>query len=146
MPPPPGALKFNVDASSQGSAGLAGIGGILRDDKGTVLGKFSKCIGRSDPTRAELMAIWEAGIFLSKSKWGDGRSITIESDSQLACKWVGGFVQVPTVFEDIVSKCRRALDKLGIHLVFVYREQNSAAHTLARSGVGRDQALVWEVG
>ncbi|OMP09344.1 hypothetical protein COLO4_05572 [Corchorus olitorius] len=40
-----GSLKFNVDGASSGSSGMAGVGGVLRDNMGTVLVKFSKNIG-----------------------------------------------------------------------------------------------------
>ncbi|KAK9008386.1 hypothetical protein V6N11_075284 [Hibiscus sabdariffa] len=58
--PEAGCLKFNVDAVVRGSFGEAGIGGVLRDQCGKILMQFSKSIGRSDPTGAELAAIFEA--------------------------------------------------------------------------------------
>ena len=39
------SLKFNVDGSSKGKSGLAGIGGVLRDCSGKVKAIFSKAIG-----------------------------------------------------------------------------------------------------
>ncbi|XVF04193.1 hypothetical protein REPUB_Repub05bG0061200 [Reevesia pubescens] len=45
MAPQKGFLKFNVDGSAVGKPGPAGIGGILRDEEGTVKPEFSKSIG-----------------------------------------------------------------------------------------------------
>ncbi|OMP08802.1 hypothetical protein COLO4_06100 [Corchorus olitorius] len=58
-PPPLGSLKFNVDGASSGSSGMAGIGGVLRDNSGSVLLKFSKNIGQARAAKAELLAIRE---------------------------------------------------------------------------------------
>ncbi|OMO79278.1 hypothetical protein CCACVL1_13790 [Corchorus capsularis] len=42
--PPPGYLKFNVDASVRGKPGPGGIGGILRDHEGKYIVEFSKSV------------------------------------------------------------------------------------------------------
>ncbi|XVF74827.1 hypothetical protein PTKIN_Ptkin13bG0142100 [Pterospermum kingtungense] len=55
--PEAGFVKFNVDGSSIGKPGLAGIGGILRDHEGMELIRFSKHIGIHDSNEAELMAV-----------------------------------------------------------------------------------------
>ncbi|XVE56526.1 hypothetical protein DITRI_Ditri04bG0017800 [Diplodiscus trichospermus] len=46
--PEMGVLKFNVDGSSLGNPGPAGIGGILGDHLGTKKLAFSKSIGVGD--------------------------------------------------------------------------------------------------
>ena len=38
-------MKFNVDGASKGNLGPRGIGRVLRNDQGVVLGHFSKSIG-----------------------------------------------------------------------------------------------------
>ncbi|KAK8490726.1 hypothetical protein V6N11_034944 [Hibiscus sabdariffa] len=43
-----------------GSFGRAGIGGVLRNELGKTLMYFSKSIGASDPSTAEIMALDEA--------------------------------------------------------------------------------------
>ena len=60
IPPLPDVLKFNVDGSARGAPGLAGIGGVLRDDSGKVLCSFSFHIGWQDAITAELRAIAKA--------------------------------------------------------------------------------------
>lgn len=55
-----GTLKFNVDGDSQGKPGLAGIGGVLRNQKREVLFMYSKYIGIKDSNEAEVWAILEA--------------------------------------------------------------------------------------
>lgn len=41
QPPPFRTWKWNVDGSAKGKLGPAGIGGVLRDNKGRVLVKFA---------------------------------------------------------------------------------------------------------
>ncbi|KAL4289872.1 hypothetical protein GQ457_14G013920 [Hibiscus cannabinus] len=59
-PPQVGYVKFNTDAAVNESFGKAGIGGVLRDNRGNVLARFSKSTGNLDPSGAELLAIHEA--------------------------------------------------------------------------------------
>ncbi|KAL4326365.1 hypothetical protein GQ457_11G023690 [Hibiscus cannabinus] len=70
IPPVDGCLKFNVDATSLASSIETSIGGVLRDHRGKTLIRFSKSIGSSDPTGAELVAIHEA----CQSSSGSGRT------------------------------------------------------------------------
>ena len=55
-----GMLKLNVDGAVRGKSGPAGIGGVLRNDKGEVLLMFSKSVGIRDSNEAEVLAILEA--------------------------------------------------------------------------------------
>ena len=59
-PPPSGWIKFNVDGAAKGKPGPAGIGGVLRNDKGEVLFMFSKNVGIKESNEAEVLAILEA--------------------------------------------------------------------------------------
>lgn len=44
-PPREQILKWNVDGSTVGKPGVAGIGGVLRDHQGIILGVFSIPVG-----------------------------------------------------------------------------------------------------
>lgn len=59
-PPPLGVLKFNVDGATRGKPGPTAIGGILRNNNGEVLFRFSKNVGVCDSNEAEVLAILEA--------------------------------------------------------------------------------------
>ncbi|KAK3184861.1 hypothetical protein Dsin_032147 [Dipteronia sinensis] len=61
IPPNVESLKFNVDASLRGNLGPAGIGGVLRDSRGSVLCMFSQSVGNCDSNSAE--------FWLSKGLW-----------------------------------------------------------------------------
>ena len=43
-PPSKEFLKLNTDAAVKKELGMVGLGGIIRDAKGEVLGAFSRCV------------------------------------------------------------------------------------------------------
>ncbi|KAK3211673.1 hypothetical protein Dsin_016379 [Dipteronia sinensis] len=53
-------LKFNVDGSSRGNLGSAGIEGVRRDSNGMVLCLFSLGVGIMDSNATEILAIRRA--------------------------------------------------------------------------------------
>ncbi|XVF84544.1 hypothetical protein PTKIN_Ptkin17bG0045500 [Pterospermum kingtungense] len=86
--PPAGAVKFNVDGSSLGKSGPAGIGGVLRDRLGVELARISKSIGVEDSNTAELLAIREAFLIFITSPFVLDKLLIVESDSANAVNWV----------------------------------------------------------
>ncbi|KAL4303249.1 hypothetical protein GQ457_10G012420 [Hibiscus cannabinus] len=138
-----GWCKFNVDAAVWGAFGVAGIGGILRDDEGKPLIIFSKDIGVSNVTVAELKAIYEACCLLFSSSWHDHRTLIIETDSLLAVQWINKRATVPTTFEELVGKCKLFVQQYRCKVDFVFREGNTEAHRLAKEGVNRKANWVW---
>ncbi|KAE8659422.1 hypothetical protein F3Y22_tig00116962pilonHSYRG00340 [Hibiscus syriacus] len=78
-PPPMGFFKVNVDGAVQRDWESSGIGGLLRDEEGKVLGSFSASAGSAPPppVLAKLKAV-QAGLALFEaSKW----SVNWEADS-----------------------------------------------------------------
>ncbi|XVF28494.1 hypothetical protein REPUB_Repub15cG0033900 [Reevesia pubescens] len=118
VPHPQGFLKFNVDGSALGKPSLAGIGGVLRNDKA-----FS--------------------IFAS-SKWLSSYGVIIESDSMNVVNWFNNRALMPWK----LKRHRAAIDSLlEVVLIWkvqhVLREANKLADSLARAGVhGRDNLRI----
>ena len=83
-PPSHGALKLNVDGLARGCPGSAGIGRVLRDHCGKVLGSFSKNMGIADANTTEIIVIHQACVLCASSQIMDGKEITIISDSKTA--------------------------------------------------------------
>lgn len=79
--PPSGVLKFNVDGASKGNPGESGIGGVLRDSSGQILGYFSMSTGFMWAYEAEVHAILHALLFCHHFNC---HNVLIESDSTLA--------------------------------------------------------------
>ncbi|GLU10942.1 hypothetical protein SLE2022_277170 [Rubroshorea leprosula] len=135
-----GCVKFNVDSYSIGKLGLAGIGGVLRNEGGLVIGLFSRSIGVVDSNVAELVAICEALEMFLASDWVTSRSLIIETNSSRAVSWVRDRARIPwccvSIFNKILSLLR-SVPSVQFH--HVPREANAFADGLARSGVHRHQ-------
>ncbi|KAK3222103.1 hypothetical protein Dsin_009128 [Dipteronia sinensis] len=83
IPPSGDALKFNVDGSSWGNPGSAGIGGVLSDFFGKILGSFSINVGHQDAISAEIMAIHKAVYLCSQTAVLFGKEIKVISDPKV---------------------------------------------------------------
>ncbi|KAK2635596.1 hypothetical protein Ddye_030388 [Dipteronia dyeriana] len=79
-----GCKKFNVDGSTVGNPGNAGIGGVLRDSLGKVLGLFSLSVGIQDSNTAEIMAFHRACTLCAASRILVGKEVSFVSDSKVA--------------------------------------------------------------
>ncbi|KAL4341087.1 hypothetical protein GQ457_08G028260 [Hibiscus cannabinus] len=90
VPPPVGSLNFNIDGAVNGSFGVAGIGGCLRDNRSRGLISFSKSVGVTDATFAKFLAAIEAFKLFRNSRWMNKVNLIIETDSTLIT-WIGKY-------------------------------------------------------
>ncbi|KAK1562612.1 hypothetical protein Q3G72_014800 [Acer saccharum] len=146
-PPIGSALKFNVDGSARGNPGNAGVGGVLRDNSGKVLGLFSASVGMLDSNSAELLAIHKAVSLCTMSVYLHGVEIEIVSDSFVVVDWVnssgvGCLEHVNTIFD-----IRNALANLGnTRVIFNPRSSNTFADALSKNGSAlKEDRLIWGV-
>ncbi|XVF85746.1 hypothetical protein PTKIN_Ptkin17bG0142100 [Pterospermum kingtungense] len=138
LPPSSGSVKFNVDGSSAGKPGPAGIGGVMHDHTGKELACFSKSIGVEDSNIAELLAIREAFLIFIASPFVVGKKLIIESDSQNAVSWVNGLSSAPwRVFNFINHIETLKMQVIDWKVNHMFRELNEVADNLAKEGVYR---------
>lgn len=78
-PPMAGWVSLNIDGAVQQTNGIAGCGGILRDEAGNWVWGFAKKIGIASPYSAELWGIY-VGLNLAIKK--GVRRVEIQVDSQ----------------------------------------------------------------
>lgn len=89
------ALKWNADGSYKGKPGRAGIGGVLHDDKGTMIAEFAASVGIMDSNEAELLAIvFALELLLDRLSILIGK-LSIESDSKNALSWITNLGESP---------------------------------------------------
>lgn len=74
-----------MNGVARGKLRPAGIGGVLRDEKGNVLFMFSKYVGAKDSSEAGVLAILEA---IHSYSCGLCDYLIIESDSSNAISWM----------------------------------------------------------
>jgi len=79
-PPPHGFLKVNIDGTSKGNPGLAGFGGVIRDERGQINKIFHGHLGKATNNMAELMALERC---LEISVDSNSHSVIIEADLEL---------------------------------------------------------------
>ncbi|EOX92775.1 Uncharacterized protein TCM_001655 [Theobroma cacao] len=134
------------DPRCGGMPGEAGMGGVLRTDKGSMLLIFSKSVGVTDSNAAELMALLE-GFQIIAALIGQEQNISFESDSYNAATWVLNSQQVPWRLRSLVMKIERLKSKIGSWIVRkVPRSANTVADNLAKTGIRRQSDLMWVIG
>ncbi|EOY22891.1 Uncharacterized protein TCM_014929 [Theobroma cacao] len=137
------AVKFNVDGAANGSPSEAGIGSLLRNEKGEVLIKFSKAIGRGDSNLAKYLGIREAFILFSNSIWAHNHSLAIESDSRNAIRWINDPSKTPWRLRKWMLHIEVLKKKVTDWKIrHTLREGNREANLLAKEGVGREVDLI----
>ncbi|XP_077251403.1 uncharacterized protein LOC143890566 [Tasmannia lanceolata] len=127
-----GFLKLNFDWSSLGNPGPAGIGGVLRNDRGELIWAFAGPIGVTDSTEAEVRAAHQGiKLFVNERL----SNVVIEGDSPNVIRWLNGAGSHPWRFDyhfDEMLDWMRSSTFLFRH---VRRSANSMADALARDGV-----------
>ncbi|XP_073261506.1 uncharacterized protein [Populus alba] len=142
-PPMIDILKWNVDGSSFSKPGPSGIGGVLRNHHGHVLGMFSVPAGILDSNIAELRAIVKA-IDLSASNCRlHHKHLIIESDSVNVIRWMTNPLSRPWKHHNLFSYVNRLKAYFSsITFSHIFHESNSMADGLAKQGVRRSSEFV----
>jgi len=142
-PPITNSFKWNVDGSSLGKSGPSGIGGVLRNHNGILLGIFSLSVGILDSNVAELKAVVKA-IELSASNCRlHHKHIIIECDSATVIRWMNNPHNRPWLHHNLFSSIQRLASCFG-SLTFTHslREINHMADHMAKQGVFRNTEFV----
>nr|XP_023888246.1 uncharacterized protein LOC112000364 [Quercus suber] len=141
-PPPQDWYKVNVDAAVFKEQGTCGIGVVIRNYKGQIMGAMSKKV--EFPLRAleaEAKAA-EAGIFLA---WDLGlKNIIVEGDAQLVIQALNGVAAPAIPIIKIDEGSRRCLQMFcSWKAVHTNRRNNTAAHLLAREAKNVKESVIW---
>nr|XP_034889198.1 uncharacterized protein LOC118029425 [Populus alba] len=94
-PPMINSLKWNVDGSSLGKPGPSGIGGVLRNHHGHLLGMFSVPFGILDSNIVELRAIVKAIELSASNCLLHHQHLIIKSDSVNVIHWMNNPLSRP---------------------------------------------------
>ena len=73
-------MKFNIDGASKGNPGIAGYGGVLRDENGRIHFIYHCHLGRATNNMVELIALEQC---LEILKQDNLQNIIIEVDFEL---------------------------------------------------------------
>jgi len=137
-PPMTNRFKWNVDRSSIGKPGPSGIGGVLRNHHGILLGIFSLSVGILDSNVAELRAVVKAIELSASNCFLHHKHIIIESDSANVISWMNNPHNRPWIHHKLFSSAQRLASCFdSITYTHSYRESNHMEDHLAKQGVHR---------
>src|SRR6202030_292537 len=128
------AFQANIDGGSRGNPGPASYGVVIRNERGEIVAKLKKYIGRMTNNVAEYYGLIAAMDYAQSHSI---RALRIESDSELLVKQMRGQYKVKS--EDLrplferAQKMSKAFDSFRIE--HVYREQNREADALANEAL-----------
>ncbi len=128
-------LRAFTDGASRGNPGAAGIGVILKDERGAVLLTLSGSIGTTTNNVAEYTAL---RALLRSMKKFQCTTLIVHSDSELMVRQMRGEYKVkdPAMKREH-AKVRTLLASLPCTVEFrhIPREQNADADLLANAGI-----------
>lgn len=129
--------RLHTDGGARGNPGPAGIGAVLFDENGDVIGELAKGIGVATNNVAEYTALIE-GLLLAQSIGVTELQVCL--DSQLVVSQVKGEWKIKNDrLRSLAARAELLLSKFeNATLEHVRREQNAEADKLANQGM--DQA------
>jgi ribonuclease HI len=128
------AFQANIDGGSRGNPGPASYGVVVRNERGEIVAKLKKYIGRMTNNVAEYYGLIAA---LDYAQSSGVRALRIESDSELLVRQMRGHYKVKSpdlrpLFER-AKKMSQTFESFRID--HVYREQNAEADALANEAL-----------
>jgi len=109
-PPPRGWRMLNTDGAARGTLGLAGAGGVLRDEAGTWIIGFSEHLGRCSAITAEL---WAALRGLKLAKEECTTKLWIQVDSTAIVSMLTTTTNFHPEYHSLIQQCKILLDWAG---------------------------------
>lgn len=127
-------LIANTDGAARGNPGPAGIGIVIKDEKGAVVREIFKYVGETTNNQAEYLALLEA--LEAASKLG-AESVGVFADSELMVSQVKGLYKVKNAgLKPLFEQVKELLRKFRVcNIEYVPREKNREADKLANKAI-----------
>ena len=126
--------KLNFDGSAHGNLGVAGVGGIIRNDIGKPILSYSGLAGFTLANVAVLLAI---RIGLREAKRLNLHNLIIEGDSFCAIQWALGDAKPPWKVAGVVGEIFNLVKSIQLFFSHIGRSANTEADSLAKEGASR---------
>ncbi|XP_075674992.1 uncharacterized protein LOC142644220 [Castanea sativa] len=136
------AREVNVDGAIFKELNSCGIGIVIRNDKGQIMGAMSKMLDQPlDALEVEANAV-EEGVLLAKDL--GLRYIIIEGDALMVMAALSGHTSPPSSIQHIIAGAQLwALSFSAWKSTHVRRNCNQAAHLMARNAKSLFECIIW---
>lgn len=130
-------LVIYTDGAARGNPGPAGIGVVIKNDKGEVLHEISSFLGQATNNVAEYNALITA---LEKAVTLNAQQVELFTDSELVVKQIKGEYRVKNEgLKPLYRKAKDLIQQLGnFTITHVPREKNMEADRLANQGIDEE--------
>lgn len=131
-----GWVKLNTDGSSLGNPGLAGGGGLIRDEEGAWVVGFARNIGISSSFIAELWALRDRLMICVHRNFN---AVEVEVDARAVIDVLSALKCTNSLAAPLVDDCKQLATQIHqIRFKHCFREANRSADKLASIGVAQD--------
>jgi ribonuclease HI len=130
----PAAFQANIDGGSRGNPGPASYGVVIRNERGEIIARLKKFIGRTTNNVAEYYSLIAA---LDYAQSQNVRALRIESDSLLLVQQMLGRYKVKSLdLRPLFERAKKMSTTFqSFSIRHVYREQNAEADRLANEAM-----------
>ncbi len=131
-----GRLVIHTDGASRGNPGEAGIGALIEDDTGHVVGRLARYLGRTTNNQAEYAALIDA---LKEAARQGAKEVSVYADSELVVKQVKGEYRVKNPdLKPMHAEVMRLISGFdGFAIKYIPREKNKEADALANEAIDK---------
>src|ERR1700738_1139707 len=128
------AFQANIDGGSRGNPGPASYGVVVRNERGEIVAKLKKYIGRMTNNVAEYYGLIAA---LDYAQSHGVRALRVESDSELLVRQMRGHYKVKSVdLRPLFERAKKMSQTFeSFRIDHVYREHNAEADALANESI-----------
>jgi len=128
------AFQANIDGGSRGNPGPASYGVVVRNERGEIVAKLKKYIGRMTNNVAEYYGLIAA---LDYAQSHGVRALRVESDSELLVRQMRGHYKVKSLdLRPLFERAKKMSQTFeSFRIDHVYREQNAEADALANEAL-----------
>ncbi|KAL0329004.1 UNVERIFIED_CONTAM: hypothetical protein Sradi_4887100 [Sesamum radiatum] len=125
-------FKLNTNGASKGSTGLAGAGGIIRDDRGHTVVAFQEFLGIATNTYAEISAVAK-GLEIAHNRGLN--DIWVEMDSKVGIALIKEKYTGHWKVQHLLAKIRYLCSLMTVSFSHIFREGNTVADFFANKAV-----------
>jgi len=132
--PDKGWLVLNTDGAAREGMGLAGAGGIIRDNMGNWVIGFSENLGKCSAIKAEIRAVFR-GLTVAREQ--SVQKLWLQVDSKMVVSMLTNHTKGHPEYSNLLHHCQKLLNWSGweVKVSHCFREPNQVADKLANMGI-----------